>query len=148
MMEKKVKGGAVRKTHLLVLGLTGICLLSFACIRPAPGPGLIATAGWEKLGQRMVSFAADHDVILAGGQGRFNRLMIVVRDSALEMYDIKVTFGNGQHWSPATRLVFGEDTRSRIIDVPGADRFIRRVDFFYRSLGLASGRATVELWGK
>jgi hypothetical protein len=37
---------------------------------------------------------------------------------------------------------------SRVIDVPGADRFIRRVDFFYRSLGAAGGRATVELWGK
>ena len=36
----------------------------------------------------------------------------------------------------------------RVIDVPGADRFIRRVDFFYRSLGAAGGRATVELWGK
>ena len=139
----------MRKTHLLVLGLIGVCLLTFAaCVRQAPGPGLIDTAGWEKLGERMVRFTADHDVILAGHEGRFNRIMIVVRDGALEMYDIKVTFGNGQDWSPATRLLFGEDTRSRVIDVPGADRFIRRVDFFYRSLGAAGGRATVELWGK
>jgi len=56
---------------------------------------------------------------------------------------------NRQDWSPATRLIFGQDTPSRIIDVPGADRVIRRVDFYYRSLGVAGGgRAIVELWGK
>jgi hypothetical protein len=140
----------MRKTHLLVLGLTAGCFLSLVgCTYQVPSPALIDTAGWERLGERVVRFTADHDLILAGRQGRFNRLMIVVREGALEMFDMKVTFGNGQDWSPATRLIFGEDTRSRIIDVPGADRAIRRVDFYYRSLGVASGgRAILELWGK
>jgi hypothetical protein len=140
----------MRKTSLFVLGLTAVCLLGLVgCTYQAPSPALIDTAGWEKLGERVVRFTADHDVILAGRQGRFTRLMIVVREGALEMFDVKVTFGNGQDWSPATRLMFAEDSRSRIIDVPGADRVIRRVDFYYRSQGVASGgRAVVELWGK
>jgi len=140
----------MRHTRVLVLSLVGVCLLSFvACVSQAPGPALISTAGWDRLGERMVRFTADHDAILAAHEGRFRRIMIVVRDSALEMFDIKITFGNGQDWSPATRLVFGEDTRSRVIDLPGADRVIRRMDFYYKSLGaVGGGRATVEVWGK
>jgi len=38
---------------------------------------------------------------------------------ALEMYDVEVVFGNGDTFSPATRLIFAENSRSRVIDLPG-----------------------------
>jgi hypothetical protein len=37
---------------------------------------------------------------------------------------------------------------SRVIDLPGDRRLIKRVDFFYRSLGHRRGRATIILSGR
>jgi len=117
--------------------------------RPAPTPGMLDTSGWELLGRRQVNFSADRDVVVVtAARGAFTRLMVVVRDQALEMFDIRVTFRNGDRFSPATRLVFGEDTRSRIIDLPGGRRIVKRIDFAYKSVGAARERALVEIWGK
>jgi hypothetical protein len=49
--------------------------------------------------------------------------------------------------APDTRLVFGEDSWSRIIDLPGAHRVIRKVEFKYKNLP-GGGRAQIELWAK
>ena len=98
---------------------------------------------------RPVDFRVDHDVIVSAGDGAFRAIRIEVEGGDLEMFDVKLTFGNGETFSPATRLYFREGTRSRVIDLPGAARIIRRIDFFYRSaLFGAQGRATVHVYGR
>ncbi|HYT83695.1 MAG TPA: hypothetical protein VEK86_09595 [Gemmatimonadales bacterium] len=142
-----------------------------APIAPAPAPALTPGAvpppggggggNWDHLGMRPVDFHVDHDAVVAVGRGTFRSIRIDVEGGDLELFDIKVTFGNGETFSPATRLYFREGTRSRVIDLPGAARIIRRVDFFYRSVfgggaggaGGAGGggvgeRATVHLYGR
>jgi len=138
------------KNLIRIVSLTLLAAAFIACAsRPAPTPGMLDTSGWELLGRRQVNFTVDHDVVVvSAAQGKFNRLMIVVRDHALEMFNIKVTFGSGQDFSPATQLIFGENSRSRIIDLPGQRRIIKRIDFAYRSLGAGFDRADVEVWGR
>ena len=65
---------------------------------------------------------------------------------ALELYDVRVVFGDGSTYSPATRLVFAPGSTSRVIDLPGGARVIRRVEFRYGNLP-GGGRAQVEVWG-
>jgi hypothetical protein len=104
--------------------------------------------GWEKLGERVVNGAADRDELLVTArEGSFRRLMVKVEHSALEMYDIEVTFGDGETFRPEVRHRFGEDSRTRIIDLPGQARIVRKVVFRYGNV-LGGGRAQVELWGK
>lgn len=104
--------------------------------------------GWDKLGERMVDGKVDRDVIQVGrADGRFSRVMLVVEHSALELLDVEITFGDGSKHSPGTRLVFGKDTRSRVIDLPGDRRVIKQVSFRYANLP-GGGRAQVELWAK
>ncbi len=111
-----------------------------------PGP---APAGWDHVGMRQVDFRVDHDAIVALGQGAFRALRIDVEGGDLELFDVKVTFGNGETFSPATRLYFRPGSWSRVIDLPGEARIIRRVDFFYRSVfGGGQGRATVHVYGR
>lgn len=106
-------------------------------------------ANWNMLGQRRVRLVGDWDIIpVTALRGRYRRIMLVVHGSALEMYDVVVTFANGDTFSPATRLHFVEDSRSRVIDLPGVRRVIRSVEFRYRSKNLLTGFAEVELWGK
>lgn len=109
---------------------------------------------WEHLGVRPVDFRVDHDAVLAGRQGAFRAIRLDVEGGNLEMFNIKITFGNGETFSPATRLLFSAGTMSRVIDLPGEARIIRRIDFFYRSLGgpLAAGgtatKATVHVYAR
>jgi hypothetical protein len=50
-----------------------------------------------------------------------------------------------QIWRVPIRLVFGPDSTSRMIDLPGGARVIRRVDFRYGNL-VGGVNAKVELW--
>lgn len=107
--------------------------------------------GWTKLGERVVHRGprrGDHDTIaVTAAEGTFTRMMLVVEHSALELYDVTVTFGDGSRFSPETRQVFGKNTRSRVIDFPGGPRIVRKVDFRYRNLR-GGGRAQIELWAR
>src|SRR2546427_9281952 len=98
---------------------------------------------------RRVNFRLDHDVILAASEGRFRSIRLVVAGGDLELFDVKITFGDGETFSPATRLYFKENSRSRTIDLPGAARIIRRIDFYYRSVpGGGQGKASVHVYGR
>lgn len=104
--------------------------------------------GWEKLGERIVNGGADRDVIPVGrAEGKFTKINLVVEHSSLEMFDVVVRFGDGTDFSPNVRHVFGENTRSRVIDLPGGQRVIRAVEFRYGNLA-GGGRAQIELWAQ
>lgn len=104
--------------------------------------------GWEKLGERIVNGGADRDVIPVGrAEGKFTKINLVVEHSSLEMFDVVVRFGDGTDFSPNVRHVFGENTRSRVIDLPGGQRVIRAVEFRYGNLP-GGGRAQIELWAQ
>ncbi|MCE9575592.1 MAG: hypothetical protein K8W52_20745 [Deltaproteobacteria bacterium] len=133
------------------LALTA-ALGSAACVVRTAGPRqaerVAMRDGFTFLGDRWVNGGADHDALHVGGRaGRYTALMIVVEHSAVEMFDMVVTFGDGERWSPPTRLVFGENTASRVIDLPGGARAIQRVDFRYGNLP-GGGKARVEIWGR
>lgn len=107
-----------------------------------------AMTGWEKLGERTVNGKVDHDTIAVGSkEGRFRAIQIKVEHSALEMFDVLVTFGDGTTFSPPTRLVFHNGDISKVIDLPGDKRVIQKVDFKYGNLP-GGGNAQVELWAK
>jgi hypothetical protein len=146
----------MRNLSYLVL----ISLFATACVvRPGPGPrtaerrddrrdaAFDAQSPWDKLGERWVHGGGDRDVIQVGKtEGRYKRIKVVVEHSAVELFDITVVFGNGDVYSPPTRLLFGQGATSREIDLPGESRFIRRVEFRYGNLP-GGGRAQIELWG-
>ena len=107
---------------------------------------------WEKLGERWIHHKGkpDHDTIMVtASEGRFTRMALRCEHSQAEVYDIEVTFGDGDKWSPGTRIHFGEDTRSREIDLPGKARKIKKIVFKYKSkIAGFKGKATINLYGK
>ena len=117
--------------------------------RAAPhGSRAESRADWNKLGERWVDGTRDRDVIRVGARdGAYRRIMIVVENSALEMHDVVVHFGDGSSFSPPTRHVFAANTRSHVIDLPGTRRDIRSVEFRYGNLP-GGGRAQAELWAQ
>ena len=116
--------------------------------RPHDGP-LADRGEWKSLGSRTVSFRAEHDVISGVGDGRFRRIRIDVKSGDIEMFNVRITFADGQVFSPDTRFHFGDDSRSRVIDLPGEARSIRSVDFYYKSVrGGREGQAEVVVLGQ
>lgn len=102
----------------------------------------------EKLGSRKVDFKGDRDTIVVGAhEGTFEAIRLDVDGSAMEMWDIVITYGNGDKHSPTTRLIFGENSWSRRIDLPGGNRIIKKIEFAYKSRNVRTGRATVTVYG-
>jgi hypothetical protein len=112
---------------------------------PRPQPG----GEWIHLGAREVDLRSDRDVITAGGQRRFNSLLIAVEGANVEIHGIRVNFANGERFEPQVRLVFEQNTRSRFIDLPGTTRDIRNIEFQYRTLpGSSTQKAVVHVYGR
>ncbi len=85
-----------------------------------------AAQGWEMLGRQDVDFKNDHDRIDVGRkEGRFK-----------------------QTFSPELRHRFDEKSTSRVIDLPGDRRTIKRIDFNYRSINRREGKATVAVYAR
>lgn len=139
--------------NLRALPCLAFALLTAACTvreaRPArPAEAHAERAGYTYLGERTVNGGLDHDVIPVGrAGGAFHQILLVVERAPVEIFDLVITLGNGERYEPRTRLVFGRDTTSRSIDLPGDARFIKRVDFRYGNL-VAGAHAKVELWGR
>ena len=105
--------------------------------------------GYNYLGERWVH--GNGRVVREGigglkRDGRFTSVMVVVEDAPVQMDDFWITFGNGEVYRPGSRLVFGPDSTTREIPLPGA-RAIRRVDFVMNNFP-GDGRAKVELWAR
>ena len=101
------------------------------------------------LGDRTVAFKADHDVVQVGPyQGFFRSLYFVVEKNDIEIFNIVITYGNGERERLETRLVFNADSRSRVIGFEGGKRRIRSIAFTYRTAGnWVDGRARVAVYG-
>jgi hypothetical protein len=108
----------------------------------------VSAGDWTKLGSRIVNDRLDHDtIVVTAAKGDFRALKLFVHKTPVHILDMKVTFGNGgvQDVSIRSRIPAGGE--SRVIDLTGADRVIRKVEFWYEANSLGRRRATIELWG-
>ncbi len=104
-------------------------------------------ASWVTLGSRTVHFFIDHDSIHVGlTGGLFTKLRLGVTSNTVLMENLHVTFGNGTTQDVPLRFLFLPGTMSRVIDLPGAARFIRRIDMTYSRLPIG-GTAVVTAYG-
>src|SRR5438128_1036511 len=67
-------------------------------------------------------------------EGSFTRMAFVVLDNEIELIDVDVEFGNGDHWHPDLKHYFKEGSRSRELDFPGNKRYVKHIDFKYRNV--------------
>ena len=102
--------------------------------------------GWTLLGSQTVEGKRDRDVYKVDKKQRYDKLMIVVKDGDLEMAEFVVQFHNGDKWEPKVRHEFKPGSRSRSIDLPGADRHIKQIEVKYGNIP-GGARARVEIYG-
>lgn len=101
-----------------------------------------AFAAWDTLGSVSVDRGRDHDRIYDRFGGPVERLWFVSDNGDAYCRSIRVTFGNGH-----TREVFSgrlDEDQGRVVDLPGNQRNIRRIDLRCRSLDRDSTRVRIS----
>lgn len=104
---------------------------------------------WIKLGQRKVNYALDRDEILVtASEGRFTALKLRVKKGGINLHRMVVHFADGTKKEVALRANIQAGGSTRVIDLPGNRRIIRKVVFVYDTKNLSGRKAVVELWGR
>ena len=120
-------------------------LLGLAISVPAqPGPG------WEYLGDAHVDGSQDHDKIkVTSSKGEFHAIRLKVEDAAIEFDRVLVHYGNGSTAPVQIRLKIPAGGQTRVIDLPGNERIINEVEFWYaRGNPGNPQKPHVVLWGR
>lgn len=104
---------------------------------------------WKIIGERSVKFSSDRDVIRVGGNDWYSKLKIKVVDAPLHISNFDVIFENGERFDVAIKEDIRKGGESRVIDLPGRERRIDRIEFRYRTTGkLKGGTANVIVFGR
>lgn len=126
------------------LGALAVAALLLVPLKPASAD----RGGWEFLGSRMVDDRVDRDEIeVTAAKGDFKALKLVVKRRAVHILDMKVHFGSGGTQDVEVRQLIPAGGETRVIDLRGSDRFIRKVVFWYEAKSLRGRKAEVHLWG-
>ncbi|MCG8577176.1 MAG: hypothetical protein MI810_20000 [Flavobacteriales bacterium] len=104
---------------------------------------------WEKLGSRVVNMKADHDEIpVTITEGVFTKVKLKIMKAPIHLLNMNIIFKNGTNKNVAFNKKFPAGSSTRIIDLPGNKRIIKKVNLNYKSVPAGKGRAVVSLWGK
>jgi hypothetical protein len=105
-------------------------------------------ANWDRLGCKDVGFVIDRDTLKIGRKdGQFRAIRLRVRNAPIEIFDLRVVFGNGTAQNIRVRQVIPQGGETRGIDLAGTNRGIDRIDVLYRSIPTFKGRAEVCIDG-
>jgi len=106
-------------------------------------------AEWKFIGDKNVRFGVDHDVIHCGVvNDNFRQIKLKVTDGPIKIYDMKVYFDNGDVQDISIRNQIRQGGESRVIDLNGGLRGLKKIEFTYETKGVARGRARVAVWGR
>lgn len=139
------KMNTMKKTILFLLG--AVIAFNFASAQKTE---VVTNSqpGWHKIGETTVNFKADRDAIVILGEDKFKAIQLVVTDAPMHLEDLKVFYENDSTEDIHVRADFKANERTRVIDLRGKDRNLKRVVFVYKSaLNWKGEKAHVELYG-
>ncbi len=104
---------------------------------------------WIYLGEANVDGSVDHDRITVGrDDGRFRALRIRVERARIEFQRVIVHYANGERDELPIRDRIRAGGQTRVIDLPGRDRAINSVEFWYARANGRSQRPKLLLYGR
>lgn len=128
------------------------CLFTFFSVLLSCGSSrrtIAVEEGWELLAEQKVNFIRDKDVIDVTSRSTFTGLRFQVEDRDIRISDLKIQFDNGDKLEPAIDDVITAGQSSRFIELAREGRYIRTIEFKYRTTGsILKGRARVLVFGK
>jgi hypothetical protein len=146
-----IRSVEVRYGSLGFLGRPTVVVLGSRAGRPAGPPDVVLRdlgPRWDRLGVERVERERDRDVInLSRRDGRFDAILLRVRQSPIRLRRVRVVFGNGQRQDFDLPNVLRRGD-SPVLELRGRQgRFIDRIVLVYRDIG-SPRRARVEVFGR
>jgi hypothetical protein len=139
----KMKG----KILLVMIALVFYCSVSTAQQVRTPRAG--ARGSWRIIGTTQANYTVDHDaIIVKGPYDNFRRLKFKVTDAGLNLLNMVVTYDNGAPDKIEVRQNISQGGESRVIDLKGGSRSIRKIEFWYDTKGILNGKADVTIFGR
>lgn len=104
---------------------------------------------WIELGSAKVHGHTDHDEIwVTNSRGDFKAIKLFVKNEGIDFDRVVVHFGNGGQDVMNIKNFIPAGGETRVMDLEGGDRVIKKVTFFYKSNALTSTKAKVVLYGR
>ncbi len=105
--------------------------------------------GWELLGRQQAAQDIDRDVIrLPGGSGPYDGIVLRALRADAQLYDLKVTFGNGETKDITVRRMLKNGSKTDVISFAGRPRYLDNIKMIYESGNKAKRPAIIEVWGR
>ncbi|MDZ4747739.1 MAG: hypothetical protein SH808_04580 [Saprospiraceae bacterium] len=125
-----------------LLSLTTIMVFCFSIAASFTGP-------WTLLGSCKVNGRADYDeIVVTGSQGDFKAIKLFVQNEGIDFDRVVVHYGNGSTDRIDIRNFVPAGGETRVIDLAGGDRVIRKVVFYYKSNPSTAKKGKVLLYGR
>jgi hypothetical protein len=106
-------------------------------------------AEWKFIGDKNVRFGVDRDVIHCGSiNDDFRQIKFKVTDGPIKIYDMKVYFDNDEVQDISIRGQIRQGGESRVIDLNGGLRHLKKIEFWYETKGFVRGKSRVAVWGR
>lgn len=106
-------------------------------------------ADFRFIADKDVNFGPDYDVINFGNlNDDFRALKIHVKDAPLHIGMMKIHYDNGQVQNVELKNNFRQGDWSRVIDLDGGMRHLRKIEFWYSTNGILKGKSRVAVWGR
>ena len=120
-----------------------ILLVTFFCITT------VSAQSWTELGSAKVHGHTDHDEIWVTNSRRdFKAIKLFVKNEGIDFDRVVVHFGNGGQEVMNIKNFIHAGGETRVMDLAGGDRVIKKVDFYYKSNAMTSTKARVVLYGR
>jgi hypothetical protein len=104
---------------------------------------------WTLLGSCKVNGHADYDEIaVTGSRGDFRAIKLFVENEGIDFDRVVIHYGNGSTERVDIRDFIPAGGETRVMDLAGGDRVIRKVVFYYKSNAMTSKKGKVLLYGR
>ena len=134
----------MKKILSLGLILAIVVSFSFSDKDKAEQPGQ-----WVILGKRVVNITADHDEIpVTITKGTFKKIKFKVLDAPIYVNNFRVIYGNGTFENFVVNKRFQAGHESKVVDLEGVNRIIKKININYKTLKVGQGKAKVVVFGK
>ena len=116
-------------------------------VQPVRPPGN-QIGKWFYIATTEVRLSGERDVVNLTSRELFRAIKFNVTRNALEVYNLRAVFENGQSQDFPVRKIFQPGTGSQVLTFTGNYRIIKSIIFTYRTRGyLFSQRAHVIIYG-
>ena len=75
-------------------------------------------------------------------------MKFLIRKAPLHLKNVNIIFGNGENKNIVFNKRFNAGTTTRIIDLPGNRRIIKKIKLNYKTIPSGKGKAIFVAWGR